>query len=78
MSWLAIVIIAYFILSVSNILDKIFLSKVVTESIVYAIWVSAVSVIIAGVVLHVVGALKHHVIDKDSTLKRMLGAEVNS
>jgi len=32
--------------------------------------------IIAGVVLHVAGALKHHVIDKDGTLRRMLGAEV--
>ena len=27
---------------------------------------------IAVIVLHVVGALKHHVIDKDNTLKRML------
>jgi len=32
--------------------------------------------IIGGVILHVVGALKHHVIDKDGTLRRMLGAEV--
>ncbi len=29
-------------------------------------------IIIASVILHVLGALKHHVIDKDSTLKRML------
>lgn len=28
---------------------------------------------ILAVLLHIVGALKHHVIDKDSTLKRMLG-----
>ncbi|MCG8428633.1 MAG: cytochrome b/b6 domain-containing protein, partial [Chromatiales bacterium] len=32
--------------------------------------------IIAGVVLHVVGALKHHIIDKDGTLGRMLGAKI--
>jgi len=30
----------------------------------------------AGVVLHVAGAIKHHVIDKDGTLRRMLGATV--
>jgi len=33
-------------------------------------------VIIAAVVLHTAGALKHHIIDKDGTLRRMLGAEV--
>jgi cytochrome b561 len=32
--------------------------------------------IIGAVVLHVVGALKHHLIDRDGTLRRMLGAEV--
>lgn len=32
--------------------------------------------IIVGLILHVVGALKHHIIDKDGTLRRMLGAEV--
>jgi cytochrome b561 len=32
--------------------------------------------LILAVVLHVVGTLKHHVIDKDGTLKRMLGARV--
>lgn len=32
--------------------------------------------ILVGVILHVVGALKHHFIDKDGTLRRMLGAEV--
>lgn len=32
--------------------------------------------LIAGVVLHVIGALKHHVMDQDGTLRRMLGAEV--
>lgn len=31
------------------------------------------NVVIAAIALHVVGALKHHVIDNDSTLKRMLG-----
>lgn len=32
--------------------------------------------ILVGVIFHVIGALKHHVIDKDGTLRRMLGAEV--
>ncbi|UTW46664.1 cytochrome b [bacterium SCSIO 12696] len=32
--------------------------------------------IIAGVVLHVAGAVKHHVADKDGTLRRMLGKRV--
>ena len=30
-------------------------------------------IIIAAFILHLVGALKHHFIDKDNTLKRMLG-----
>lgn len=30
-------------------------------------------IMIAAIVLHVVGAIKHHVVDKDNTLKRMLG-----
>jgi len=34
-------------------------------------------ILLASVLLHIVGALKHHIIDKDSTLRRMLGAEVN-
>lgn len=34
------------------------------------------NLIIAGVALHIVGALKHHMIDKDGTLRRMLGASV--
>lgn len=34
------------------------------------------NIIIIAVVLHLVGALKHHIIDKDGTLRRMLGAEV--
>lgn len=32
--------------------------------------------ILVAVILHVIGALKHHIIDKDGTLRRMLGAEV--
>ena len=32
--------------------------------------------ILVAVILHVVGALKHHVIDKDGTLRRMLGSEI--
>lgn len=31
-------------------------------------------VLIAAILLHFVGALKHHLIDKDATLKRMLGS----
>lgn len=30
-------------------------------------------VLIFAIVLHVIGALKHHVVDRDATLKRMLG-----
>lgn len=33
-------------------------------------------VLIAAVVLHVLGAIKHHVVDKDGTIRRMLGATV--
>lgn len=32
--------------------------------------------LILAVLLHIAGALKHHVIDKDGTLRRMLGAKV--
>lgn len=32
--------------------------------------------VIAAVVLHVAGALKHHIVDKDSTLSRMLGGKL--
>lgn len=32
--------------------------------------------LIIGVVLHIVGAYKHHLVDKDGTLRRMLGAEL--
>lgn len=30
-------------------------------------------VLIASIVLHIVGAFKHHIIDRDNTLRRMLG-----
>jgi len=33
---------------------------------------------IAALALHISGALKHHLIDKDGTLRRMLGASVES
>lgn len=33
-------------------------------------------VMIVAIVLHVAGALKHHIIDKDGTLRRMLGKHV--
>lgn len=33
-------------------------------------------VIIAAIMLHVAAALKHHVVDRDGTLRRMLGARV--
>lgn len=35
------------------------------------------NIIFFGVILHIVGALKHHLIDKDGTLKRMLGATIS-
>ncbi len=34
------------------------------------------NVLIAAILLHIAGALKHHVIDKDGTLRRMLGKTV--
>jgi len=53
MNWLSVIFISYFILSISNLVDKIFLSKIVTESIVYAIWVSFLSVgLVAIFVIH--------------------------
>lgn len=33
-------------------------------------------VLIAAILLHVTGALKHHIIDKDNTLRRMLGMQL--
>lgn len=33
--------------------------------------------LIAAIVLHIAGALKHHLFDRDATLKRMLGARVD-
>lgn len=33
-------------------------------------------VLIAAIVLHIAGALKHHLIDKDGTLRRMLGKNI--
>jgi len=33
--------------------------------------------IIVALLLHICGALKHHVIDKDGTLRRMLGKSIN-
>ena len=35
-------------------------------------------VLIAGIVLHIAGALKHHLIDRDGTLRRMLGGTASS
>lgn len=32
--------------------------------------------IIAALVLHIAGALKHHLVDKDGTLRRMMGARI--
>lgn len=34
------------------------------------------NILIALLVLHIVGALKHHIFDKDRTLRRMLGANI--
>ncbi|PKF49316.1 cytochrome b [Enterovibrio nigricans] len=33
------------------------------------------NIVIAAIVLHILGALKHHLLDKDATLKRMLGRD---
>ncbi len=45
---------------------------------VYALypWHKSFGVLIGAILLHLVGALKHHLVDKDGTLRRMLGAEV--
>lgn len=43
------------------------------SSIGHIIHINAVNVIIAALLLHVAGALKHQIIDKDGTLSRMLG-----
>ncbi len=34
-------------------------------------------ILVAVIVLHVFGALKHHIVDKDGTLRRILGAKVD-
>ena len=34
------------------------------------------NILMLAVILHIAGALKHHIIDKDGTLKRMLGNEL--
>ncbi len=36
------------------------------------------NLLIGAVALHVMGALKHHLIDRDGTLRRMLGTEVGT
>src|SRR3989344_4257087 len=55
MSWLHIVLIAYFILSITNLVDKIFLSTIVAKSVVYMLWVNVLSVVvIAGFVIAVI------------------------
>ncbi|MCB1668165.1 MAG: cytochrome b [Porticoccaceae bacterium] len=35
-------------------------------------------VMIVAVLLHIIGAFKHHLVDKDGTLRRMLGADLRS
>ena len=42
----------------------------------HAIHTFAGYAMIAAVVLHIVAAYKHHIVDKDGTMKRMLGASV--
>ena len=34
------------------------------------------NILIAAIALHILGALKHHIIDKDGTIKRMLGKSI--
>lgn len=38
-------------------------------------WIAGYA-LIAAILLHIAGAAKHHVVDKDGTLRRMLGARV--
>lgn len=35
------------------------------------------NIMIGAIVLHILGALKHHIMDKDGTLKRMLGQQIS-
>jgi len=42
-------------------------------SIAHAVHVNAVNVVIALLLLHILGAMKHQFIDKDGTISRMLG-----
>ena len=46
MEWLIIVLVSYFILAISSIVDKFFLSKAFMHSIVYVIWVSLMSLVV--------------------------------
>ncbi|MGV6989677.1 cytochrome b [Testudinibacter sp. P80/BLE/0925] len=39
---------------------------------------SLLPIMLGAILLHIAGALKHHVIDKDNTLKRMLGFKNNA
>lgn len=39
---------------------------------------SLLPIMTAAILLHIAGALKHHIIDKDNTLKRMLGFKHNA
>lgn len=52
MLWLYIILTAYFILAINNLVDKVFLSQLVTASVVYAVWVS--TLITGGVALFVI------------------------
>ena len=53
--------------------DKVIAINGTLAQIGHVVHGGAKNVLIAAIVLHVVGALKHHFVDKDATLKRMLG-----
>lgn len=42
------------------------------------IWTHAIlgKLILVAIALHIAGALKHHIVDKDGTLRRMMGARI--
>jgi cytochrome b561 len=65
-----------------NMFGYPFIPQLLAEKNALLAWVGKTShdvlgkLVILAVLLHVAGALKHHFIDKDGTIKRMLGARV--
>lgn len=59
----------------NNLEDVIPLNKTLAEF-GHEIHEIAGNIMIIAIVLHLLGALKHHIIDKDGTLRRMFGASL--